>query len=293
VRALASKGIALILWMMSLALISACHHIPDATTRQQTLIDLIQEHDWTTQLITTPSVDLLAAMPLTSSSHSQLVIYLEGDGLAWVDHTHISNNPTPINPIGLQLALQHPTDNATYLARPCQYVIPLKTPPCSSQLWTNARFSEEIVKAINSAVTQFKQQAQAQSLVLIGYSGGATLALLVAARRNDVAQIITVAGNLDHQAWTQLHQISPLTDSLNPSDYRAALNKIPQVHFVGERDKNIPPQLAETFLNRFADRNHKELRIIHRFNHQCCWVNAWPQLYENISPNKAYQWHKK
>jgi hypothetical protein len=44
------------------------------------------------------------------------------------------------------------------------------------------------------------------------------VASLVAARRHDVVRLVTVAGNLDHLAWTTLHGVSPLTGSLNPAD---------------------------------------------------------------------------
>lgn len=267
----------------------SCSHITTPAARQQKLNALVQEQHWQTQLIKGDDFYLLAATPQPHTTHSQLVVYLEGDGLAWINLTRISNDPTPINPIALQLALKHPSNNAVYLARPCQYVMHKNAVSGSSALnctpntWTNARFSEEVTRATNAAIEQLKQQAQAQSLVLVGYSGGATLALLVAARRDDVQHIITVAGNLDHQAWTQLHNISPLTESLNPADYRAALQTIPQIHFVGKDDKNTPPELANTFLNKFAQRSHQDLRIIPHFDHQCCWVKEWARIYPELT----------
>lgn len=262
----------------------SCSHIATPAARHQQFNHLLQAQGWQQQLIKGDDFDLIAATP-PHTTHTQLVVYLEGDGLAWVNRTQISSDPTPINPIALQLALQHPQGNAAYLARPCQYVmtnnaaISSITKNCTPNAWTSGRYSEAATHTTNAAIEQLKQQAHAQTLVLVGYSGGATLALLVAARRDDVQQIITVAGNLDHQAWTQLHQITPLTESLNPVDYRAALQAIPQIHFVGEQDKNTPPELADAFLNKFAQRSDQDLRIIPHFDHQCCWVKEWTRLY--------------
>lgn len=279
-----------LLAFMGLFTLLSCSRIPPLSERQQTFAGLIQTQHWQQQLIKGDVFDLIAVTPQQQQPHSQLVIYLEGDGLAWVNRTQISSDPTPINPIALQLALAHQGKNAAYLARPCQYVmdksaatenavVNSSSPNCTPNAWTNGRFSEAATQATNTAITRLKQQAQAQTLVLVGYSGGAALALLVAARRDDVQHIITVAGNLDHQAWTQLHKITPLTDSLNPTNYRPALQAIPQTHFVGEDDKNTPPQLAEEFLNRFSERTNKDLRIIRNFDHQCCWVKEWVRLY--------------
>lgn len=266
----------------------SCSHITTPAARQHKLVHLLQTQQWQQQLIQGDVFDLIAATPAQQNSHSQLVIYLEADGLAWIGYNRISSDPTPINPIALQLALQHPDKNAVYLARPCQYVMNNttghSTKNCTSSTWTSGRYSEAATSATNAAIEQLKQQAQAQTLVLVGYSGGATLALLVAARRSDVRQIITVAGNLDHHAWTHFHSISPLTESLNPVDYRAALQVIPQIHFVGEDDKNTPAELADAFLGKFAQRNQQHLRIIPHFDHQCCWVKEWGRLYPTISP---------
>ena len=84
--------------------------------------------------------------------------------------------------------------------------------------WTTHRFAPEVIRASDLALDRLKTLFGAQRLVLVGYSGGAAVALLVAARRHDMGQIITVAGNLDHQAWTHYHHVQALSGSLNPVD---------------------------------------------------------------------------
>lgn len=50
------------------------------------------------------------------------------------------------------------------------------------------------------------------------------VAALIAATRPEinVAKVVTVSGNLDHQAWTAYHRLPPLSDSLNLPDYMAS-----------------------------------------------------------------------
>ena len=63
----------------------------------------------------------------------------------------------------------------------------------------------------------------------------------------NIKKIITIAGNLDHVAWTTYHRLPPLSDSLNAADYKSRLANIPQIHYIGTEDKIIPPELSHTF----------------------------------------------
>lgn len=209
-------------------------------------------------------------------------MYLEGDGLAWRNRYQMSANPTPANPLALGLALIDPAPHVAYLARPCQFVSDANSHGCDGYYWTNGRYSQAVITATSAALDQLKAQAKAQSLVLVGYSGGATVALLVAAQRRDIAQVITVAGNLNPDAWTQLHQVSPLTGSLNPMNYLPQLRQIPQIHFVGMQDTNTPPALAQEFMQQLHQASPEqtsvtqELILLPNYTHDCCWSKDWP-----------------
>ncbi len=50
-----------------------------------------------------------------------MVVYIEGDGRAYVNRRTPSNDPTPGNPMALRLALADPSLRVLYLGRPCQY----------------------------------------------------------------------------------------------------------------------------------------------------------------------------
>ena len=76
------------------------------------------------------------------------------------------------------LAFGDDSPNVVYLARPCQYV---EGTICSSYYWTVARFSSEVVEAEYEAI---KKIVGDNPVILIGFSGGAQIAGLVAVSRN-------------------------------------------------------------------------------------------------------------
>ena len=103
---------------------------------------------------------------------------------------------------------------------------------------------------------------------------------MVAARRDDVVRLVTVAGNLDHQIWTQRLKVSPLTGSLNPVDYWEKLVNIPQLHLVGGKDTSVPLFVAESYQGRFPDDKKPQIKVVKDFDHHCCWSARWPELIE-------------
>jgi dienelactone hydrolase len=121
-------------------------------------------------------------------------------------------------------------------------------------------------------------------LVLIGYSGGGAVAALVAARRGDVIELVTVAGNLDHATWTAIHHVHPLDGSLNPVNAIDALQNIPQIHFVGERDKNVNTAVVNAYAERFPVNRRPRIQIVPEADHSCCWVDRWPVLLKQFLP---------
>ena len=86
----------------------------------------------------------------------QLVVYIEGDGLAWISRDQLSNNPTPVRPVALELASLDKGVNILYIARPCQYLWPQSMGNCSSEYWNAKRGSEEVISAINQVISIIK-----------------------------------------------------------------------------------------------------------------------------------------
>lgn len=171
-------------------------------------------------------------------------IYIEGDGYAFNAHGRATQDPTPHGTLVRELAFGDKNPNVIYLARPCQYV---KSPICSKRHWTTARFAPEIINAEYEAI---KNIAGNNPVILVGFSGGAQIAGLVATAKPglNIKKIITIAGNLDHLAWTQYHNLPPLNESMNLESYRKQFAKIPQIHYIGSNDEVMPSLLVREFI---------------------------------------------
>jgi len=214
-----------------------------------------------------------------------LTVYIEGDGHAWKRPTTPSSDPTPHDPIGLKLALKDPGTSVLYIARPCQFSNDRGGLACNSKHWTTHRYSEEVVNAtrqvIESAISDHWDSVPdyvRPGVGLIGYSGGGTLAALVAAHRADISWLVTVAANLDHETWTKGHGVTPLTGSLNPVEFADQLARVPQLHLRGEQDAVVPAAVVENFVDRVrsSGAEHVRVQVIPTFQHGCCWDAIWP-----------------
>ena len=217
----------------------------------------------------------LASWSRVSERGKLLRIYIEGDGSAWLNPSTPSDDPTPKTDTVLNLAQADPFPNVVYLARPCQYV---RSKSCNVGYWTTGRFAPEIIKAQEEAVRRLMKKYNASGVELVGYSGGGTVAALLAVRMPEVKRFITVAGVLDHRAWTKKHGDTPLEDSLNPADFKQKLEKIPQIHFIGAADKNVPSELTETFVASYANKSNVQTVIVPNASHNRGWVEKWRRL---------------
>ena len=208
-------------------------------------------------------------------------VYIEGDGLAWLSPRQLSPDPTPKVSMALALAALDRTENIIYMARPCQFH-DFANSSCDSAYWANSRFSEKVVDAMNQALSQLIASPH-QKLNLIGYSGGAAIAVMLASRRNDVVSIRTVAGNLDHDYVNQIHKVDLMPESLNPIDMADKISRLPQIHFVGVNDETIPPQVAQRFIGE-QKTAHCAVIVKVDANHESGWVKMWPKLLKQSLP---------
>jgi len=267
-------------WLcFSLCLVLAGCTIPSWQQRSENIVLAADAAHWQQRPLKTPDFTL-QSWTSEPQSGADLTIYIEGDGLAWLNRHRPSMNPTPINPLAFKLALKHPGSNVAYLARPCQFIDLAGQSQCSIDTWTEGRYSDSVIESMDSAISQLKSIFNTNHLILVGFSGGAAVAILVAARRNDVDRIISVAGNLDHRVWTDYHQLQPLSRSLNPADVVAQVDDIPQWHFVGALDEVVPLAVARSYQAKFAKPDAVHIEIIEGFDHQCCWENDWAGLLE-------------
>ena len=116
-----------------------------------------------------------------------------------------------------------------------------------------------------------------------GTAGGARIALELAAQRNDIKQIITVAGNMDPTAWTLALGLKPLTVTQSNSTLIRATKQVPQIYFIGDEDSVIPSKLVKEFANQYPAHNRPRVIVIRDNAHVCCWVEQWPELWKTTS----------
>jgi hypothetical protein len=270
--------------------LSGCSTSPQE--RGARVFELAAAHGWQPLVLQSADFVLQAFVPGRPIATPQLNVYIEGDGLAWLDRHTPSFAPTPADPVALGLAMADASASAVYLARPCQYTLGPDFRNCHPRYWTSHRFAPELVGAMDQALDQLKQAQGARRLVLIGYSGGAAMAALLAARRHDVVGLVTVAGVLDVQAWTRSLRLAALSGSLEPRDIAPRLSGLPQWHFIGSRDRTVPPTLLDGFLQaqRPLTAAGSAVPSVHMekdFDHHCCWVQAWPELSRTFVPGTS------
>ncbi|MDO6461908.1 alpha/beta hydrolase [Granulosicoccaceae sp. 1_MG-2023] len=199
-----------------------------------------------------------------------LHIYLEGDGTPWLFGRIIATDPTPWNPLMLRLMSQD-RQAAYYVGRPC-YNGFARQRICQRELWTRDRHGEVVVSAMAQVIERLFKRSGAASLHLYGHSGGGAMAMLLAPRLPQVAQVVTLAGNLNLSGWTRLHGYTPLSGSLDPAAQPALGAQIRQWHLAGAEDKNVPPFLARPVVQRQAD---ARLYVLAGFGHTGGWENVW------------------
>ena len=214
----------------------------------------------------------------TGGGSTALHVYLSGDGTPWIGGTRIAADPTPRNPIALRLMALDP-DARLYLGRPC-YEGFSDSGGCGPYYWTAGRYSEPVVASMTSALRRYIDDNGFEEVVIIGYSGGGVLAWLIAERVPEVRVLVTIAANLDIDAWTSRHGYTPLRGSLNPASRGPLPERLAQLHLVGSRDTNVPPLLVRSALEN-ASGYAKVLTFA--TDHRCCWESHWPAVLDEIA----------
>jgi len=178
----------------------------------------------------------LAAWVKETSKQDPFHIYIEGDGRAYDSNGFLTKDPTPTSALMRKMAIADKSPNVAYLARPCQFV---KDSVCSKEDWTTARFSP---RAVASTAVAIQKIAKGHPVQIYAYSGGALLSGLVINNYPEikVQRWTTFAGLLNHSSWTDYKKLKPLKGSLDLQE----LPRVPQVHYVGKKDKVVPLKLS-------------------------------------------------
>jgi hypothetical protein len=210
-----------------------------------------------------------------AGSRAPIWVYIEGDGVPWINETVPSGDPTPGKLIALDMMAKG-TRPAVYLGRPC-YFGTADRGPCEPVWWTHRRFSPEVAVSMVAALRRLVAERgwMGRPINLVGFSGGGTLATLMAARMDGVCALITLASPLDIDEWTASRGYSPLAGSENPAQLPPLPGGLRQLHLRGERDQVVSPDNG----NEFRRRNPAaQFRVIANVDHGAAWVAVWENL---------------
>lgn len=265
------------IWWVMLLFLAGCAS-SEMSARQNLAQSLAQSAGMSEQRITTDSFTITSFQRIRDPNQP-VTFYIEGDGFAAAARNRISINPTPRDPLALRLAVKDTSANVVYLARPCQYTPLEEDRLCSQKYWFTHRLAPETVQALQQTVEKILHESSIkQGIHLVGYSGGAAMAVMIAAERNDVLSLRTVAGNLDHKAITDYHHVTPWDGSRNPIEDARAVASIPQRHFVGENDTIVTPMIAEGFAAKASNPACVTVEIVRGTTHHTGWVERWSSL---------------
>ena len=266
----------IIIVLMSIMITTACSRL--SLERRHNLAEGIAELSNMQEYVIEAGLFNLTTWQRVREKEKPIHIYIEGDGLAWLSKYKVSPNPTPTNPLALELATRDIHPNVIYIARPCQYTGWNKLGHCSSIYWTHSRTSDEIIKSFQIVLDKIKEKYSAKEFLITGYSGGGAVAAILAGLRTDVTAFRTIAGNLDYQTFTSYHKVSPMRGSMNPINFAYDNRNKPQIHFIGGEDNIIP----EAIFNRWAEVSNNpscvKKYILPKAEHDNGWVKEWHRL---------------
>lgn len=214
---------------------------------------------------------------------SHLRIYIEGDGTPWIRQNRVSVDPTPINPVLLRL--MHDTGQpAVYLGRPCYFGTATDS-GCHERWWTFDRYGQVVVDSMCQAANEISRGAKAETVQLIGYSGGAAIAVGMSACTDRLVALTTIAGNLDPAAWTAYHGYSSLLDVAPFDKTRPAAGSFIESHWQCSKDTNVPPAITDKY---FASRPAARRHVIDGCTHSTGWDVHWSRVIDvSAQPQNA------
>jgi hypothetical protein len=204
---------------------------------------------------------------------SHLRIYVEGDGTPWIRQSRVSVDPTPTNPVLLRL-MHDATHAAAYLGRPCYFGLATSA-GCDSRWWTYERYSDAVVESMCAAANELTETLEAETVQLIGYSGGGTIVAAMMNCTDRLVSIATIAANLDPANWASHHGYTPLHDLPVPSAAGPSRMSGHQTHWQCRGDEVVPPYVTDAYFVAHPDAARM---IVDDCSHSKGWARYWMQI---------------
>jgi hypothetical protein len=213
-------------------------------------------------------IDIYSLQRITNQN--EVIVYIEGDGLSWIDRFTPSSDPTPVDPLTFKLAKLDQSPNVIYLARPCQYVI---SNECRKEIWTKLQYSKVILGLYEQILEEIALRHS--EVHLIGYSGGSVIAMYLASLDNEkVKSVRTIAGNINPNEFTKLLNLSSYQNSINLDLIDDKIKDISQTHYYGKKDKVIPKEIYSNYHDQYFNNSCIKITEVNA-SHTRGWEEFW------------------
>ena len=148
-----------------------------------------------------------------------------------------------------------------------------------------SRYSIANINRIAEVIQNLKNYYNSEKVILVGYSGGAGIAMYLGSIDNkSIKSIRTIAGNINHNELSKILKISRLKKSINFYSIEKKINTIPQVHYYGLKDKIVPNELQTSYKIRNSNNKCIKIKPVNKATHNEGWVDFWINNNNNI-PN--------
>ena len=239
--------------------------------QRNNLIDELNSNKFGKNIYTTKSFNIYSLERI--KNNKKLTIYIEGDGLSWVDRFTPSSNPTPSDPLAFRMALIDEGENVIYLARPCQYEWSTN---CNEDVWTIAQYSSTVLGSYKEIINYLSKTHK--DIHLVGYSGGGGIAMYLGSIKNkSIKSIRTIAGNINHNELSKILNISRLKKSVNFYSIEEKVKTMPQIHYYGLKDKTVPNILQISYAEKNLGNNCVAIQSVEDTSHNEGWLDFWAE----------------
>ncbi len=158
--------------------------------------------------------------------------------------------------VAKQLALKDKFPSVAYIGRPCYFI---EQDICRPIAWEEGKYAPEFIDTIQKIIIAWQKKYKLSQVELVGYDGGAAIALSIASHlpAKNVNKVITIGGILDTQTDAMYKDEDILPLSVNPVKDLYMLSRIPQIHYIGGKDKVAPEFMIKNFVEKIP--NSKEI----------------------------------
>lgn len=208
----------------------------------------------------------------------EATVYIGSLNRGLVNVKEVTPDPTPYNPVGLKLAALDKSENLLYIGPPCTYFTYEALDNCPHRYFIKQRFAPEVIDSYSEILDKYRARYDLKGFHLVGYGSGGAIAALLAKKHPEVLSLRTVAGVVDTDVATRLAEKPKYEGSLNPAEESYMLGVIPQNHFIGSLDQEVPPAVVHSYVDSMGPSRCVRTTMVQGASHNDGWVERWPAL---------------